>query len=182
MLLQQTPDLPGLKEGPNGKGGCIVLPSPTSTQASHPSVQTSKPQGPRLLYNGPENLVQQNTGNHRRGGSTSSLQAPSTLGPSDKQQKDWGKCPMGSPERREPFRGTQTSEPFKVTGPGRGMHLPTSRTDPVSLSEKTWFLSGGRDLNTHKHTIQGWPFQTHTSLTLRMRPLRVPAKTTVRPW
>lgn len=118
MLLQQTPDLPGLKEGPNGRGGCTVLPSPTSTQASHPQdldIQASRTQA---LYSGPENLVQQNKGNHRKGGSTSSLQAPSTLGPSDKQQKDWGKCPMGSSGRREPFRGTQTSEPFKVTRPG----------------------------------------------------------------
>lgn len=48
MLLQQTPDLPGPKEGPNGKGGCIALPSPTSTRASHPQhldIQASKDPG-----------------------------------------------------------------------------------------------------------------------------------------
>lgn len=31
------------------------------------------------------------------------------------------------------------------------MHLPTSCTDPVSLSEKIWFLSLGWDLNTQTH-------------------------------
>lgn len=35
------------------------------------------------------------------------------------------------------------------------MHLPISCTDPISLSEKIWFLSLGWDLNTHKHTIRG---------------------------
>lgn len=91
-------------------GGLHSLPNRVSTQASH-----TQHLGPRLLYSGPKNLVEQNKANHMKGGRL--LASPIYPWASDKQQKDRGELPMGSAERREPFRGTQTSEPFKVTGP-----------------------------------------------------------------
>lgn len=57
-------------------GGLHSLPNRVSTQASH-----TQHLGPRLLYSGPKNLVEQNKANHTKGGSTGSSQAPSTLGP-----------------------------------------------------------------------------------------------------
>lgn len=90
---------------------------------------------------------------------------------------------MGNPERRSPFRDTWRSKPFKVTEPGTERHAPIHLMHRCRLPvrDNLASLPGMGPVHTHTH-YPGWPLKAHTGLTLRMRPLRVPAKTTVRPW